>query len=260
VGHLLDDAYTRVGWADETLDSLKEEIVSFREVGLDVKPDPDSEPGKYRLLVETRNPPEPVIRQTSETIGHLRPALDYLVRALAKLGTPGQAPKGTQFLIEDSESGFKGREKAKLKGLSAEHVAAIERLQPYERGESGRRLARLRDLSNPDKHDELVSVASLVDGDFKILTLKGVRRIDRSRSAIPGVGGLPMVLGSAGKVVYDKTGTQLSPTDPFAAKDVNVQLGLSLDITFEDGSPVIKTLAELCGEVRAILDAFKPDF
>jgi len=79
---------------------------------------------------------------------NLRCALDYLIYALAVLDS-GSDEKGTQFPILDAAKDFAGRGKTMLKGLNAAHVAAIERLQPYqgcrsssrESGAPGRRSA-----------------------------------------------------------------------------------------------------------------------
>jgi hypothetical protein len=126
---------------------------------------------------------------------------------------------------------------------------------------SGKWLATLRGLSNPDKHRTLVSLVGLVDGDFKILTLEGVRRLRYMPATFGGTvfGGAPFGGGQA-TVDYDQTGTQLSPDDPFAAKDVNVQLGLSLQVAFENELPVVETLKLLESEIRAVVDAFQPEF
>jgi hypothetical protein len=41
---------------------------------------------------------------------------------------------------------------------------------------------------------------------------------------------------------------------------VHVKLALHLEISFEDGSPVIETLDEIQAHVSATLEAFEPDF
>jgi hypothetical protein len=136
-------------------------------------------------------------------------------------------------------------------------VTAIEALQPYN---GGTWLATLRD-SNPDKHRKLISPVGLVDGDFKILTRRGVRRIIAQPATLGGtvLGGAPLG-GGAEVETYDQTGTQLSPDDPFAGKDVNVQLGLTLQVAFEDGAPVVETLKLLASEVRAVIESFEAEF
>jgi len=89
-----------------------------------------------------------------ETIYNLRAALDYLIYDLARLDS-GKVINGTQFPIEDVVKRFKGRRNTFLKGLSDEHVAAVEGLQPCH-GCHWTKI--LRDISNPDKHRHLTFV------------------------------------------------------------------------------------------------------
>ena len=93
-----------------------------------------------------------------EVIYNLRAALDYLVYELARIDS-GNIVNGTQFPIEDSENVFRGRRKSFLKGLSDEHIATIESLQPCN-GCNWTQL--LRDLSNPDKHRYLTIICNPV--------------------------------------------------------------------------------------------------
>ncbi len=90
-----------------------------------------------------------------ETIYNMRAALDYLVYELARLDS-GKIQNGTQFPIEGNKERFwEERRETYLKGVCDEHVAHIERLQPYEGCEWTK---MLRDLSNPDKHRALTPI------------------------------------------------------------------------------------------------------
>jgi hypothetical protein len=83
----------------------------------------------------------------------LRKALDYLVYELACLDSKSIVEK-TQFVIVDSEEQFK-RQQWHLRGLTGEHIAMFERLQPY----NGCHWTKLIEtLSNPDKHETLTAV------------------------------------------------------------------------------------------------------
>jgi hypothetical protein len=93
-----------------------------------------------------------------EIVYNLRAALDYLIYVLAT-NDSGTPQSGTQFLIEDTQQGFTSRSKRYLKGLTDEHVAIVRQFQPFK---GCHWTGLLRDLSNPDKHRELVSV----DVDF----------------------------------------------------------------------------------------------
>lgn len=91
-----------------------------------------------------------------EIIHNLRAGLDYLVYALAQNDSGGIQDR-TQFPIEDTLQGFTARRNTFLEGVSDENVAIIRKYQPF----SGCWwTGALRDLSNADKHRELVQVNS----------------------------------------------------------------------------------------------------
>ena len=104
--------------------------------------------------------PEDLALAISDTIHNLRAPLDYPVYELA-FKDSGSIQEGTQFPLEHcrtgrsphgSEIGFDSVVGRYLKGIKPEHVAIVERFQPY----NGHDWARnLRDLSNPDKHRRL---------------------------------------------------------------------------------------------------------
>jgi hypothetical protein len=58
-------------------------------------------------------------------------ALDYLIFVLAKSDS-GVEQDGTQFPVCKRKEFFDRGRKTMLKGMSDEHVALIERLQPYK--------------------------------------------------------------------------------------------------------------------------------
>ena len=100
----------------------------------------------------------------SDAIHNLRAALDYLVYELA-LRDSGSIQEKTQFPLEivklgispsGQKFGFDVVAPRFLRGLSAAHRDAIERLQPY----NGKQWARdLKDISNPDKHRKLTTIS-----------------------------------------------------------------------------------------------------
>jgi hypothetical protein len=55
-------------------------------------------------------------------------------------------------------------------------------------------------------------------------------------------------------------GTVSSARDPVTGKEVHVQINLTLDIQFSDGTPVIQTLQKIQAGVADTLEAFKPEF
>ncbi len=164
----LDGAYEQINGAREHLDALKPEIGLFakmiaNEVSLKYKKGIINFKGK-RLNVPIgtassiiRPAPLKVRRLIGEVIQSLRKALDYSVYRLACFDSKSIVEK-TQFVIVDSEKDFKGQ-KWHLRGLTGEHIAMLERLQPY----NGCHWAKVIDeLSNPDKHETLTAVRQFV--------------------------------------------------------------------------------------------------
>lgn len=176
---------------------------------------------------------DPMRNRASVLVGemayNLRAALDYLVYVLAE-NDSGSSQSGTQFPIEDSQQGFTAHRSTRLKGVSDEHAAIIRQFQPY-RGCEWTRI--LRDLSNPDKHRELVSV----DVDFTLKRLITMHEVD--------------VTGSA------EDGAQVGSADD---ADMTVYLKGPALVTLPDGLPVVETLEELNRQATVLLFLFSYEF
>ena len=85
----------------------------------------------------------------SEVLLHTRAALDYCVYHGAWIDS-GTRNESTQFLLEDTRASWARKARGqRLRGLTAEHVAWVEEVQPYRGVEWS---AQLRRLSNQDKH------------------------------------------------------------------------------------------------------------
>jgi hypothetical protein len=147
---------------------------------------------------------------------------------LARLDS-GKIQDGTQFPIEHTPNGFKGRRKTYLKGLNIEHIALIERYQPY----SGCNWTGIiRDLSNPDKHRELIIAQP--SHQFCITN-------DHAETIIGG-GKSMMVAGDSSQI------------------PMNMNNNLSFDISFGDGRNTIHTLKQLKTDVATMLSLFYFEF
>jgi hypothetical protein len=102
--------------------------------------------------------PDTVAIVLGEAVYNFRAALDYAVGQVSSKQTPtrrNQQPRRNQFPIESTPAGFSARRQTFLDGVSEGVAAYIEGLQPYNHCEWTRRLA---DLSNLDKHNQLVDV------------------------------------------------------------------------------------------------------
>ena len=115
---------------------------------------------RYRsLAVEREAPPDDWPLLAGEAIQNLRAALDHMV--YAKSGERSR----TQFPIFSDPCEFQVRGLPMIKGVPESVRATIEKAQPYRNyppnpGET--MLARLRVLSNLDKHRTLTTIASAV--------------------------------------------------------------------------------------------------
>jgi hypothetical protein len=159
---------------------------------------------------------------------NLRSALDYLVFELAKHDS-GIAQDGTQFPIEDKRKNFKSRKKTWLKGINLGHIAAIERLQPYNGCDWTK---ALRELSNRDKHREFAQI----DGDFAADAYSiGNPKFDRLTSAVR-------------RTVHPIYG------------EMDVKVDFTSRIFFADGTPIVETLEKVKLQVADTLAAFQAEF
>jgi hypothetical protein len=173
-----------------------------------------------------------------EVIYNLRAALDYLVYELAWQDS-GSEKGGTQFLIEDhavdpkrpKKRGFIPLSKFRLAGFHQHHIDAMQNLQPY----MGCTWTKtLRDISNPDKHRQLTAVGGNAESTAVIEYGVSGSLNDRSGQVLRGV----------------------SADHP----DTHIDLQYAIKVTLPDGTEIVKTLEILKREVRATLDAFKPEF
>lgn len=103
---LLEDAYSKLDWAEKRLGELKGEIGRFREGHPEaVTSHFDAKTGDYFFEADAQAIPQAVHLLTSEVAGHTRSALDYLIYALAWLDA-GEPQDGTQFPITDAPERF----------------------------------------------------------------------------------------------------------------------------------------------------------
>lgn len=232
--HPLDGCRERMRRAQEHFDDLERQITIMIEKQAQTVPF-DLDPKPPHAAVNVGFPPETFsgVRfgtLVGEITYNLRCCLDYLIYAVAQLDS-GAPQKGTQFPIMDMPQDFAGRGKTMLNGVSAAHVAAIERLQPYN---GCRWSARLRDLSNMDKHRHIVP-----GGGTMRATVHSGLCVDLSR-----------MIGTFNR----------KAKHPLTGADVDVKVHVASVILFADGSPVIETIQEIQAGVAETLRQFEPEF
>lgn len=120
--------------------------------------------------------PEIVGIAVGEAVYNFRAALDYAVGQVSLKQTPAwpnNQPRRNQFPIESTPDGFRARRQTFLAGVGEGVVSYIEGLQPYNNCEWTRRLA---DLSNLDKHNQLIDVLQAFAISFDDSEVKGAPR------------------------------------------------------------------------------------
>jgi hypothetical protein len=167
-------ARLKLARATEHLDALDEEIRAFarsevdrvvaqhdpkveeefRPVWSPVRPPPGFEtPGQFDFQL-----PDRFVVIVGDFLSNLRSALDHAVNGLAG----DKAGLYTKFPIYADSGKFKGGSKGDLEGVSGPCRTKIERMQPYNGHRRGRRLLKLSELVNFDKHKVLHANAGLV--------------------------------------------------------------------------------------------------
>jgi len=159
----------------------------------------------------------------SDCIHNLRAALDDLIHELAFLDR-GAVMGGTQFPIEDSPSRFNSRKSTYLRGLSNDHIRAIESFQPYNGVDWTR---TLRSISNPDKHRHLI-------------VLQPQR---------------PPYLYTHSSGELSETVLTMNGEETYLNKEDVLSIGFA-----GSTASVLETLIELTVRVGETVDRFKPDF
>jgi hypothetical protein len=154
----LSDCFLRLDRAEKHLEVLYEQVPAY------IESYPYELSGEFEVKGEwriarfwIRKPPDPQWAiLVSEFVHHLRAALDNLIWQLVLLNEAEPWDRN-QFPVYTKRAPGPRRMDDMLRGVSAEHRAVIEDLQPYKLPGSPikRALARLVELSNIDKHRSL---------------------------------------------------------------------------------------------------------
>ena len=179
--HALDGPRLKIRRAESQIEALDSAESIFRKGShyRIVREEVNPKTGNYvyRARVD-RWPPAEWGVVVGEIAHNIVSALDNLVYQLALLnpktkapasnsqfpvflhGTTTQKRRGRKDLLPHFEGMRLGDGRSMIRDLKPEHQAVIERLQPYKRGNEGRRnrLWRLKQLNNADKH-RLLQVA-----------------------------------------------------------------------------------------------------
>lgn len=242
VFHPLDGAFERVNRAEKHFAELQNHLAAFRQTYLETAriyfdPNPPHSVHAFPPIGILHHPPIISI-VLGDVCYNLRSALDYLIFELARLNSRA-IQDGTQFPICDTPKKFARDVPAKLVGLSAAHVAAIEKLQPYK---GCNWTKALRTISNPDKHRMLTPRGSTFNVEIvqegKTLSIVPNARAERRAKRPDGIEVQLELVGSIDIII------------PVILDPVLGAIGDSVEIAAD----------RLGSEVRGVLEAFKSDF
>ncbi len=127
----------------------------------------------------------------SEAIHHLRTALDHIAWQIST-PTPGNE-RDVYFPVCTSEEEFQRRQPKRLPGATAEALNLIRRFQPFPTNTHPRvhLLLILAALNNWDKHNELLSCTTAIQGSNITYKVSGaaeiIRTVDYTGVVEPGV-------------------------------------------------------------------------
>jgi hypothetical protein len=234
IPHVLDSTFERVRRAEEHIEDLRQRLADIlrlqeKAVRAELNPRPPHYPKP--ILTGPTYAGHIIGILIGEVCYNLRTALDYLVFELIKLDT-GCVKDFTQSPIVDSKDKFRGWKKGNGRGFNATHIACIEILQPYK---GCNWTKRLRELSNPDKHRELIPIG----GSIRI------HAYARATTAH----------------FDDVRETSITTAKhPVTGANVDVKIHFAGNIQLADGTPIIETLEEIKSQIANTLAAFKPDF
>jgi hypothetical protein len=222
----------RVYRADEHLINLKtrlDRMIVDQQHALGIHFDPNPPHDLRALPTPIIDAPMSIPILIGEICYNLRSAMDNLIFELSRHDCRIEH-KRTQFPIEDCAKVFQGRGNSYLQGINPAHVAAIERLQPYQGCTWSK---ALRTMSNKDKHREFVSLR----GDFLITGYSEVTDADYASLRYP-----------------------IHRTKHPIHGEMDVKLRIVAKITLDDWTPIVQTLEEIKTGVTQALADFKPEF
>ncbi len=253
----LTDPRAKVNRAAEHLDALGAELRAFSDRdphGISADADLD----KGRQVLRFREREEPPIKlglMFGDFIHNLRSALDNLICQLAYLNGADSCDT-TQFPICGKPELFAGQVKrGRLAGLCDEHIADIDKLQPYDgRYEPVHRaLVFVRDFDNIDKHQAVHAVATALDPRPEAM---GAWR------ALPeGDIVLEIEPVTVGKPLYDGAIiARVSLVRGRLKSDMGMEIEFPLRIGFGELGLASDKLAAIWREIGGIIESFAPAF
>jgi hypothetical protein len=252
----LTNPRAKLSRAGEHLDALHNDLAAYSERqphSLGINGEIDHGWKLLRFSI-TEQPPIRLGLLLGDFIHNLRSALDNLVCQLALLGG-AESCNTTQFPICDTPELFtEARERGRLAGVRPEHVASIERFQPYQgQHMTHRALVAVRDFDNIDKHQSIHATLAALDPRPEAV------RAERDRLDTEFTMEVRYI--AAGKPLYDGAvvaclrGRAREPQP-----SVNMKIELPIRIGFGEIGLASDKLPLVLRGVELIIESFAPAF
>lgn len=168
----LEGCWEKLRRAEEQLDALEPLLKAYVESApFEVTSEkPNAEGWRVQRFTNVVSPPLSFGVIVGEIVHDMRSALDHLVWQLV-LANGKEGKIFNQFPIADTKPKWdEALARGRLKNVVDTDIAAVERLQPYRRGDRATRhpFAALRELSNTDKHQIVHSAVMAVASEAPI--------------------------------------------------------------------------------------------
>jgi len=232
------DAYSKIGWAKEHLDTLKRELISFYAAtppkAYTITREDDVERERHIIKLLFHDIPPRICLIAGDAVYSMRAALDQTIWALARLkGLPGR----TEFPIITVWN-HEGRRRFanQVIGVPDTAIGDIQALQPYHRGDAfkGHPLWRLDEICNLDKH----------------------RRIPAHGTEVRG-----MISGNANFITHEATDNCVVVTIPLAQKDeIRFDPKPPVEVIFGGDSGITERFDDLMGIHNFVANEVLPRF
>lgn len=255
----LDEPRLKLDRADQQIDSLRADLLAALDVHkseqwLDLKSDTYGEKPAITLYV-TRVPvlSTEMSLAIGEIVHNLRSSLDQLAWALVPASEMRRLTHrqriGIRFPMVRSRARYLSSIHRRLPGVDSEHLATIERYQPYRRAPAGRAVRILQSLSNTDKHRANVPAQFYPVGFRCNLKFKNAEPRERITRLAPG---RRLKLGTR-LVTWTFS---IRPSDVSMDLEISASPGFPTSVvrpapgnTFEDVGGTLRVIYNVCDEI-----------
>jgi len=250
----LENTRAKLAWADHHLDFFQELWARyFDEDPYEITAERAADRWVILRLHVRRSPPVELGLIFGDWLYSLRSALDNMIAPLIELN--GKQPgRRRSFPVFDSERSFERAGRNRIAGVSDDHAARIEVLQPYP-GRSDpiiEALALVDDLGNLDKHRAIHPVLA---GGYTAASISGmVRGVPQGVEVTGTYTGYGKRLGDGAEFAR----LRFEPDRPMP--QIEVESKLPIGAALSDRGLRGTALPEIRAHICAIVDRFAPDF